>query len=301
VGVFKLARRVTTLSFYAADTVLDMSISVSGNGRLVLVPGDPEATEGLRAMLEVPVETRPEPGAVAVFAVSAEGDPEPVAEEMARRAAEGGRSLVVILGSPERRRAVEERLRRAPGVEMSSIVHVARLDRRGEQRVMEGVVRGLGENAIAAGRLNPALRPAVAAQVVSQASSAVGAVSASTARLKGRQKALVALQVKMLGELATVYDRPLDRRRAVDVALVVALGYGWRLAGLGAVALVPAPGSVVRGGVAYGSTQAVGRFARRRFAEGGNLASVDVATIKETLARLRPGASTSPTAKEEAA
>jgi uncharacterized protein (DUF697 family) len=300
VGVFKLARRVTTLSVYAADTALDISISGSGNGRVVLVPGDSEAIERLRAMLDLPVEARPEPGAVAVFAAGPQVDPEPIAEAMARRTAEGGRSLAVILGSPERRRAVEERLRRIEGVELSSIVHVARLDHRGEQRLMAGLARGLGETAIAAGRLNPRLRPAVAAQVVAQASSAAGGVSATSAGRKGRQKALVALQVKMLGELATVYDRPLDRRRAIDVALVVALGFGWRMAGLGAVALVPAPGQVVRGGVAYGSTQAVGRFARRRFAEGGDLASVDVATIKETLLRLRPGAS-APATEEKAA
>jgi uncharacterized protein (DUF697 family) len=112
--------------------------------------------------------------------------------------------------------------------------------------------------------------------------------------------ALTSLQVRMLGDLAAVHDRPLDARRAGDVAVVVGSGFAWRLVGRSARAVLPGPSAILRGGVAYAATRALGELARRRLAAGGDLADLRPATIKETLARLRPGAPASPIEEEAA-
>jgi hypothetical protein len=57
---------------------------------------------------------------------------------------------------------------------------------------------------------------------------------------------------------------------------------------------------MLRGGIAYTATRVLGELTLRRLAAGKDLTDIRPATIKETLARLRPGAPASPIEEEAA-
>jgi uncharacterized protein (DUF697 family) len=298
VGVLKLARRGLKLARGTAFTAF-LHASASHDGRVALVPGDPAVTAWLRRLLDVPLQERPDLDALAVVAVPEDADVASVAAALAERAEAGGQSLAVILGSPERRAATERALRAVPGIELSSIVHVARPDADGERRVLDGLIRRLGDQAVGAARENAALRPAIGAHLVSQTAASACVLASGTAGRRARMHALTTIQLTMLGTLQGAYGRPLNARLAGDALAIVGSGFAWRLLGRRATT-VPVPSVMLRGGVAYMGTRVLGELILRRLAADKDLTDLRPATIKETLARLRSGVS-APTTKGEAA
>ena len=107
---------------------------------------------------------------------------------------------------------------------------------------MDRILDMLGtEEAVAASRRYPALRPAVGRRIVRAAarqSAAIGAVPLGGAAMP----VLTLLQIKMVGQLATLYGRPMDAERIALALSVLGAGFGWRALGRTAVGHVPGPG-----------------------------------------------------------
>lgn len=74
-------------------------------------------------------------------------------------------------------------------------------------------------------------------------------------------------QIRLLLRIADAYGFEIDRMRIPEVAGVVAGGLGFRALARTALGYVPFMGFLVRGGVAYGGTRAIGEAARRYFEE----------------------------------
>lgn len=184
----------------------------------------------------------------------------------ARRARER-RVLAVLVGDPAHRAALEETLTLGHGLEVSDLVHVAALDDEGMQTALEGVAQALGDDAVGVARRLPALRPAVGARLVEDASRRAGLVGALP--LGGADlPALAVIQVRMVAHLAAAHDRPRGLERVIEALAVAGAGFGWRAVGRAAVKFVPVAGWAAGGGVAYGATRAMGTVALKRLAAG---------------------------------
>ncbi|MEQ9337714.1 MAG: hypothetical protein RJQ03_11040, partial [Miltoncostaeaceae bacterium] len=184
----------------------------------------------------------------------------------ARRARERG-VLAVLVGDEAHRDALEEALTLGHGLELSDLVHVAALDDEGLEMVLDAVAGVLADDAVGVARRTPALRPAIGARLVEDASRRAGLVGALP--IGGADlPALAVIQVRMVAHLAAAHDRPRGMERALEALAVAGSGFGWRAIGRTAVKFVPVAGWAAGGGVAYGATRAMGTVALKRLAAG---------------------------------
>jgi len=238
-------------------------------GLLALLPGDPAGTERMRLLLGDPVAEASE-DALAIMVVRPDTDISIGAPALARRRHSGGGALAIIVGDAVSTARIEARLLNGHHLEPSNIAHVPTLDGEGGQRALDAVMRTLGDEAAAAARRYPGLRPAVGRKLVSRASRRAGLIGVLP--LPGVDLPVLALiQVRLVSDLAAIHDRPAGPDRAVEAAAVVGAGFGWRALGRSASGTVPGVGWAVRGTVAYGATWALGEAALARSAAGHDL------------------------------
>lgn len=266
----KLAKRLKTGVKIAAPIVELANAGSEGtptHGDLAVIEGDPAATARLRELLGSPTGTPTR----ARLAVAAPGtDVDEVGEALARRRATGAPGLAVLVGTPPERHALEARLRRDHGIEVADLVHVNALDGPGAQAVVDAVARGLGDQAAAAARHIPALRPGVGRRIVrdsARRAALVGALPLAGADLP----ALAILQIRMVSSLSAAYDRPLGPERVLEALAIIGAGFGWRAVGRSTVRFVPIAGWAAGGAVAYMGTRAIGEAALARLSAGHDL------------------------------
>jgi len=202
-------------------------------------------------------------------------------------------ALAVVIGTRAERDELERELIEEHRLEASNVVHVAALDEAGAEAVVDRIVDMLGEEALAAGRRYPALRPAIGRRIVRGASRRAGAIGAVP--LGGAAMPVLTLQqINMVGQLATLHGRPMDAERILTALSVLAAGFGWRALGRSAVGLVPGVGWAIHGGLAYGVTRGLGEAALARLQAGHTLVEGPVLDaikpkIERVLSRLSRG------------
>jgi uncharacterized protein (DUF697 family) len=253
------------------DTVQTAEEVAEGHGHIAILPGDPEATRWLRELLGNPAAA-PDEDALVILAVRTRADLAAGAAALARaRHRNPDQALAVVVGSRAEREQLERELIERHGLEASNVAHVAALDEAGAEAVVDRIIDILGtEKAVAQGRRYPALRPAVGRRIVRAAarqSAAIGAVPLGGAAMP----VLTLLQIKMVGQLATLYGRPMDAERIALALSVFGAGFGWRALGRTAVGHVPGPGWAIHGGLAYGVTRALGEANLARLEAGHRL------------------------------
>lgn len=245
-------------------------MAAKADGELAIVPGEPAATRRLAALLGSGPSAGPSQDAMLVMAAAPGADLERGAEALARRRRSGGDVLAIVVGAPAERAELERTLLRGNRLEPSNLVHVSSLEGEGSEEAVDSIVRALGFESVAAGRKNPALRPAVGRNLVRDASRRAAAVSALP--LSGADMPVLAImQVILAGQLAALHGRDAGPERVLEAAAVVGAGFGWRAVGRAARRTLPLPPWVVRGGVAYACTRALGEAALARLAAGHDL------------------------------
>ena len=263
-----------------ADAVRTAETIAHDGGQIDILPGDPAATARLRELLGAPAPG-PSEDALAVLAVTPSTDLSKGAPALAHRRRSGGGALALIVGGGDAAKEVERRLLEGHRLEMSNIVHVPSLEGEGQQVAIDAILHALGDEAVAAGRRNPGLRPAVGRHLVKEAarqSAAVGALPLPGVDMP----VLVLIQVRLVAQLAALYDRPFGAERALEALAILAAGFGWRAIGRSAAGFVPVAGWAVRGSLAYVATRAIGEAALARLEAGHDL--IEGAPIE----RLRP-------------
>lgn len=252
-----------------ADAVRLADAGSLEGGHIALLPGDPAATARLREILDIAAPV-PSEDALAVMALTPATNPEPGVSTLERRRRSGAGALAVLVGDADGRAALERRLLEGNRLEASNLAHVPALDAPGEHLVVEALLRVLGDEAVAAGRRNPGLRPAVGRGLIRTAtrqSAAIGALPLPGVDMP----ALALIQVRLVAQLAALHDRPFGAERAVEALAIVGAGFGWRALARSATGFVPVAGWIVRGTVAYGATRAVGEAALARLQAGHDL------------------------------
>ena len=252
-------------------------------GVIAVLDGEPIATARLRAMLGVDADQplRDSKGLLVHAAVEGH-DPTLAAAVLAGAKRDGRRVLAIVVGPADESQAIEEALLAARPLEPSNIAHVATLD--DPTPIHAAVVRCLDDEAVAAGRRHPAMRAAVAEMLIARASRQAGAIGVVAVIPGADMPAMTLIQVRLVAQLAALYGRPLDARRGIEVAGVLAGAFGWRAIARRA-AVFPVARFAVRGGVAYSATRAVGEAARKYFAQAGDRATPAADGLQATLKR----------------
>ncbi len=200
---------------------------------------------------------------------------------------EGGAALVYVLaGQPAGgdrevlRRAERARLPvvavvlEAPGREAADppyvlAEHVVRV-RDGSalpvDRIARALARAMGEKATPLAARLPVLREAVVDELIRRAARRNAVIGAAVLVPGADMPVLTLNQVRLLLRIADAYGFELDRERIPEVLGVIAGGLGLRSLARAALGLVPVAGWLVKGGIAYAGTKAVGEVARRYFA-----------------------------------
>lgn len=250
-----------------ADAVRSVDAATQDGGHIALIPGDPAGTRRLSEILEIAAPA-PTEDALALMAVATGTALEPGISTLERRRHSGAGALAVIVGAPPERAALEKTILQGNRLEMSNVAHAPSLE--DPDPVVAAIIRSLGDSAVAAGRRNAGLRPAVGRELIVSAtrqSAAIGALPLPGVDMP----ALALIQVRLVAQLAALHDRPFGAERAVEALAIVGAGFGWRALARSATGFVPVAGWAVRGTVAYGATRAVGEAALARLSAGHDL------------------------------
>lgn len=245
---------------------------------------DGPRAQRLRAILGAPGGS-PTPGKGLALAVAATGDAldAPLAALAAHRR-RGGRALALLVGTAPERTALERRVSTAPGLGMGSVAHLHTLEgEAGAAEAIRIVAEALGDDLPASARSHPPLREAATELLVQRAARRAAVIGGAGVLSGATMPVLTVLQAKLVMDLAVVHDREIGMERGLELAAVVAAGFGWRAIGRGALLFVPGPAFALRGGVAYAGTRAIGEAAARWLAEGGDLADRPLSGLKDRI------------------
>jgi uncharacterized protein (DUF697 family) len=186
-------------------------------------------------------------------------------DALVARKHQGTRVRALLVGTPAERRRLERAIGVGRGLEVSDTIQVSSLTGMGARRVGLEIARALEDQALAAGRQRPAFRAAVGEWLIIRASrraAAVGTVDVAGLAL------ISAIQMRMVASIAAMFGRELGAQSAADAAVILGAGFGLRTVARFGVRGIPMAAPLVRGGVAYASTRALGELAYLRFSGG---------------------------------
>jgi uncharacterized protein (DUF697 family) len=140
-----------------------------------------------------------------------------------------------------------------------------------------------GDKAAALGRRYPPLRIAAAHRVIYRTAAQNALIGVAFFVPGSDMPAMTANQVKMVLALANIYGAEVDRERVVELAAVVAAGFGLRALARSLVRWVPGIGLVVKAGTGYAATVALGLAAVRYFESGAPASTSNVMALVGSL------------------
>ena len=195
-----------------------------------------------------------------------------------------GRPLLVVLEGVDMPMDAAVEAARVRGVTPESILAV----KQGHFPV-RGALRAIAERSGPAGpalaaRL-PNLRPFVVERVIDAAARRNAYIAAAVWVPGADMPLLTAVELRMVLQIAVAHGIEVGADRAVELLGILGAGFGLRRTARELLDVVPVAGWVVKGGVAYSSTRALGRAAVEYFEHG---APADVAHLRTLAARLRP-------------
>jgi uncharacterized protein (DUF697 family) len=131
--------------------------------------------------------------------------------------------------------------------------------------IAERLARALGEEATPLAARLPALREAVCEELIRRFSRQNAFLGVAVFVPGADLPILTANQVRLVLRIADAYGFEIDRERLPEVLAVIGSGFGFRALARKAVGYVPLVGWVVKGGIAYVGTRALGEAAIRYF------------------------------------
>lgn len=199
-------------------------------------------------------------------------DPRQVAHQIGDHRRRGGDAFVAIVGSAPRRRVMERQLLEHPDIEMSVVTHVDAWDARGIEDFRSGVVRALGTGRVAAGRLHPPIREAVADRLTAGAANRAAVVAALPLNSGATMTLLSVIQARMASDISGLRQSSPDPREGAVVAGAAITAPVWRAFARRLIRAMPPLESVIRGGVAFTVTRGMAHLSRRVVSGGTPLA-----------------------------
>ena len=141
-------------------------------------------------------------------------------------------------------------------------------DPAGWAAVWEALLGLAPRHTVVLGRRFPAMRRAAARRLIGRTARQNGLVGVAFF-IPGTDMAVMTLnQLKMVLALAALYEMELTQERALELLGVVGLGFGFRTLAREFLGFLPGPAWVLKGGIGYTGTLALGEAAGRYFEAG---------------------------------
>jgi uncharacterized protein (DUF697 family) len=137
--------------------------------------------------------------------------------------------------------------------------------------VARAIAARLGEGCAPLAARVPLLRDPFCQQLVTRFARRNGILAAAAWRPGADLPVLLVNELRLVLRLAQAYDAEGLPERLPEITATLAAGFGLRALGRRLLDLAPGPGWMLRGGVAYGGTRALGEAARLRFAPASTL------------------------------
>jgi len=134
------------------------------------------------------------------------------------------------------------------------------------EEIAAAVAARLGEAGAALASRVPVLREPVCNELIERFSRQNGIIGVAVF-LPGADFAVLTLnQIRLVLRLASAHALEIDQSRLPEVLATVGAGFGFRAVARQVLGAVPVAGWVVKGGIAYAGTRALGEAAHRYFA-----------------------------------
>jgi uncharacterized protein (DUF697 family) len=138
------------------------------------------------------------------------------------------------------------------------------------QEIAAAIAARLGESGTALAARVPVLREAVCVELIERFSRQNGIIGVAVF-LPGADFAVLTLnQIRLVLRLAAAHGLEIDQSRLPEVLATFGAGFGLRALARQVLGAVPVAGWVVKGGIAYAGTRALGEAAHRYFAAQGD-------------------------------
>jgi uncharacterized protein (DUF697 family) len=276
-----LSKVVDAWKEVSASTSLSASLVLAGDPRLVGIAQQQFSSGGtLPATWVRPVAALSEyasvPGELLVVFVPAEGEAEVVAA-LAKSKPKGGALVAVDEGPAATGRTSRPSLR---CTRLSFADTPA-----GWQRVFGVCAEVAGDHVVAIGRRYPAVRVAAAQRVMSRTAVQNGLVGLAFFIPGADMPVMTLNQLKMVLSIASLYGEEIGKDRAVELAGVLGLGFGFRTLGRYLARNAPGIGWAVKAGMGYVATLAMGRGAVRYYEKGAPASTSRVMALAGSLRR----------------
>ena len=194
-----------------------------------------------------------------------------------------GKPLLVVLEGVDLPMDASVEAARVRGVEPANVLAVKR-GHFPERRVLHEIAKKAGHAAPSLAARLPSLRKPVVDSII-ETSSRRNALIAAAIWIPGADlPVLAAVEMRMVLQIAVCYGVEIGPDRAVELLALLGAGFGLRTAARELLDVVPIAGWVVKGGVAYSGTLALGRAAVEYFERG---APASVARLRAKAEELR--------------
>ena len=134
------------------------------------------------------------------------------------------------------------------------------------EEIAAAIAARLGEAGTSLAARVPVLREAVCSELIERFSRQNGIIGVAVF-LPGADFAVLTLnQIRLVLRLAAAHGLEIDQNRLPEVIATLGAGFGFRALARQVLGAVPVAGWVVKGGIAYAGTRALGEAAHRYFA-----------------------------------
>jgi uncharacterized protein (DUF697 family) len=194
-----------------------------------------------------------------------------------------GRPLLVVLEGVDLPMDASVEAARVRGVEPDDVV-ASKRGRFPEKRVLHEIAKKAGPAGPGLAARLPALRRAVVESVIETAARRNAVIAAAVWIPGADMPLLTAVEMRMVLQIGVCHGVEVGPDRAVELLTLLGAGFGLRAAARELLDVVPIAGWLVKGGVAYSGTQAMGRAAIEYFERGAPAA---LANLREKAEELR--------------
>jgi uncharacterized protein (DUF697 family) len=156
---------------------------------------------------------------------------------------------------------------------------------RGWAAVWEALLGVAPDHVVALGRDFPPLRRFAVRRVITRAARQNGVVGVAFFIPGTDMPVMMLNQLRMVLALATMHEQELTQQRALEILGVVGAGLGFRTLARELLGVLPGPAWLVKGGIGYAGTRALGEAAGRYFEAGAPATPNRLTTLAKRLRR----------------
>lgn len=153
------------------------------------------------------------------------------------------------------------------------------------EHLLPALVSGMGQNKLSFGVSFPIFRDLIADRLIQSVSIQNTAFSLAGFIPGADMPVLVMNQLRLVFQLAALYGEDVGMERALDAVATFGAGILFRAAARELLDLLPGWGWIIKGGVSYGGTLALGKAARRYYETGRTVSANELVRNAGSLVR----------------